>query len=75
MSHSILHTIAEARFYAQEDLVIAKGIGIYEDVMDAIDMLHLIGEAETTVLADDWNEDTLSQIITIGQFVNDHRSI
>ena len=73
--NSIIHILSEARNYAEEDLKIAQGIGIYEDVVDALDMLHIIGEAQATVWADDWNDGTLDAVLTALRFVNDHRTI
>lgn len=73
--NSIIHVLAEARHYATEDLVIAKGLGVYEDVTEAIDMLHLIGEAQATVWADDWNDETFEAVLTAIRFVHDHRAI
>ena len=71
--NSIIHVLAEARFYAEEDLKIAKGLGSYDDVVDALDMLHVIGEAQETVRANDWTDTTERDVIKVIQFVKDHK--
>ena len=70
--HYMRHLLAQARFYATEDLKIAQGIGIYEDVMDTLEMLAVIELAEEVLWADNWNDDMLDIMTTIRQFVADH---